>query len=237
MRHRRSKTPGQTFWDREYRQGDHLALSENASEDLIKFARYLERERGHAYLNPLASVIDLGCGNGRNLIYFAKTFGMKGIGYDISNSAVLQAKQVSHDLPLSYEVRSIALPIRLPNASQTLALDMMTSHFLTKERRYGLYQEIYRVLKPQGWLFLKTLLLDEDIHAMRLLREYPGKEAGTYIHPKIGVAEYVGTEKEIVGTLRNYFTIHKVLKSHRHRDKHGNANKRRSISIYAQKNP
>lgn len=232
MQRRRGKARGQAFWDREYQSADHLALSTNPSEDLEKFTRYLEREYGRAYLNPLASVLDLGCGNGRNLVYLAREFGMRGIGYDISGTAIAQAKQLSRDLPLSYEVRSIAPPIPLPDRTQTLVLDMMTSHFLNAAARAELYKEIYRVLKPGGWLFLKTFLRDEDTHAARLLREYPAQEEGSYMHPEIGVAEHVFTEVEIEDALGEYFTMHKILKSHRHREGGG---KRRSISLYAQK--
>ena len=81
---------------------------------------------------------------------------------------------------------------------------------------------------------LKTFLREEDKNAEELLREYPAGEPGSYIHPKIGVPEHVFWENEIITELDPYFTVHKVLKSHRHLS-HGRAFKRRSISIYAQK--
>lgn len=235
MKRGQNKPGGKTFWNKEYKQKDHLKLSENPSEDLVKFTRHLEREYGRAYLNPLASVIDLGCGNGRNLVYLSKEFGMRGIGYDISSEATLQAQKLSTDLPLTYEVRSIAGALSVPDASQTLALDMMTSHFLNHAEREMLYTEILRILKPGGWLFLKTFLLDEDIHAERLLREHPGTEVGSYVHPEIKVEEHVFTEDEIAEDIGKYFFVHKILKSHRHKDEHGRPGKRRSISLYAQK--
>ena len=235
MRRGQNKKVGGAFWNKEYKQKDHLRLSENPSEDLMKFTRHLEREYGRAYLNPLASALDLGCGNGRNLVYLSKTFGMRGIGYDISSEAIAQAQKLSAGLPLTYEIRSIAGEISLPDGSQTLVLDMMTSHFLNNAERENLYTEILRVLKPGGWLFLKTFLRDEDTHAERLLREHPGGEAGSYIHPEIKVEEHVFTEDEITEELGRHFFVHKVLKSHRHKDEHGRPGKRRSISLYAQK--
>ncbi len=228
------KKTSQNFWDNEYKDGDNLALSTNPSEDLVKFTRWLEREHGRLFLNPIASVADLGCGNGRNLIYLSTTYGMRGFGCDISKEAISQAKKRSKDLPLQYEARSIAEALPLEDASQTLVLDMMTSHFLTSDQRVAFKHEIARVLKPGGWLFFKTFLLDEDKHAKRLLSEHPAAEAGSYIHPKIGVAEHVFTEEEIVELLSDRFIIHKVLKSHGHLRTRGAA-KRRSISVYAQK--
>jgi SAM-dependent methyltransferase len=242
MNNRRGNNTGKGFWEKEYkkggsksRSGGHLALSNNPSEDLIKFTRWLQRNVDHGQMSTHSSVLDLGCGNGRNLIYLANTYNVHGTGYDISNEAITQAKQLSKDLPLKYEARSIAGPLLLEDQSQDLVLDMMTSHFLNHEDRKILGSEIARVLKPGGWLYFKTFLRDEDIHAERLLRERPAKEKGSYIHPKIGVAEHVFTEDEIEDMLKDNFIVHKMLRSHRHRDERGHAAKRRSISIYAER--
>ncbi len=224
---------GEHFWNKEYKGRTHLALSDEASEDFVKFTRWNEREYGREFLNRAASALDMGCGNGRNLVYLARNFGIRGVGYDISSEAIGQAKRLSAGLPIEYKTRSIAEPLPLPDESQTIVLDMMTSHFLREDERKNLLAEIARVLRPNGWLFLKTFLRDEDIHAKRLLREHPAEEVGSYIHPESGLAEHVFTEEELAETLAPYFTIHKITKSHRHTDRGGG--KRRSISVYAQK--
>lgn len=236
MRFRKQKRHSSPFWEREYKEGKHLALSENASEDLQKFTRWLSREHDDESPCPAPniSVADLGTGNGRNLIYLAKTFGMKGTGFDISREAIAQAKTAGKDLPLEFFVHSIAEPIPLQGESQEIVLDMMASHFLNSEERATLLKEIARILKPGGFLFFKTFLLDEDLHAARLLREHPAGEPGSYIHPEIGKPEHVSTENEIIETFSPYFTIRKITKSHRHQIR-GHAAKRRSISVYAEK--
>ena len=235
------QSTGKSFWDDEYgqngRAASHLAISIQPSEDLEKFTRWMEREHGREYLNPICSVLDVGCGNGRNLIYLAKEYGMRGVGYDISDQAISLAKrqrdQGGQKLPLVLIARSVSEPLPLPDSSQTLVLDMMVSHFLNKEQRAKLLAEIARVLKPGGWFFLKTFLRDGDTHVERLIKEYPAPEDGSYIHPEIGVAEHVFSEEEIIDDLAPYFSIHKVTKSHRHKANTGA--KRRSMSIYAQK--
>ena len=99
---KRKGSRGATFWDKEYKDSDHLALSTNPSEDLMKFCRFLERDEDFQILNPGDSVLDLGCGNGRNLIYLSNNFGMRGIGYDISTEAIIQAKKLSLNLPIQF---------------------------------------------------------------------------------------------------------------------------------------
>lgn len=223
------------FWNREYRSGEHLALSDEPSEDLEKFCRWLERNHGRAYLNVTARVLDLGCGNGRNLVFLAKTYGMRGVGYDISSEAIAQAKRASLDLPVEYAVRAIQGVIDLPDASVDIVLDMMTSHFLDRAEREHLRGEVLRVLKPGGWFFFKTFLADQDLHAKRLLKEHPSGEAGTYIHPKLGVREHVVTEDELYEFFGDAFEVFKVERSHKHMSR-GKAFKRRTVAAYLRKN-
>lgn len=230
---------GVKFWDKEYRGNKdypHLALSTSPSDDLMKFLKWIERESGRKYLNIYTSVLDLGCGNGRNLVYMGDSYGVRGIGYDISKEAVMQAQQKAKalDLPLQFDARTIADLIPLPDASQTFVLDMMTSHFLNTAQREQLRKEIYRVLKPGGWLFYKTFLLEEDLNAQRMIRDYPSGEENSYIHPEIGLQEHVSTQEEIEETLSPLFKIYKITTSHRHQ-LNGRAHKRRSICVYAQK--
>lgn len=229
------KRHGASFWDHEYTEGGHLKLSDEAAEDLKKFCRWLQRQHGNTYLNPTASVIDFGCGNGRNLIYLAETFGMHGHGYDVSAAAIKLAKAASEQYNLTYTVRSIAGEFAdIPDASQDLVLDMMTSHFLSGSERELLKTEMFRVLKPGGYLFMKTHLGDGDLHTKRLLAEAPAKEAQTYIHPVMGVPEYVYFEADLQAFLEPPFTIEKVYRSHKHISR-GRARKRRTITVYARK--
>jgi SAM-dependent methyltransferase len=222
-------------WDREYKTAEHLALSANPAEDLTKFTRWLERNFGHSVLNPLATVLDLGCGNGRNLIHLAKTFECRGTGYDKSGEAIKQAKQAGHGLPLTWEVRSIEkFPLPLPDQSQTMVLDMMTSHLLRQADREKLRTEILRLLKPDGWLFFKSFLAEGDLNVNRLLRDYPADEPGAYIHPKFGAYEYVWTMDGLHKFFEPHFYIHKIDKSHKHMI-HGHAGKRRTVTLYLQK--
>ncbi len=234
VRKKKRKVHGATFWDKEYTNPEHLKLSTNESEDLAKFTRWvIRRERGDI-LAQGASALDAGCGNGRNLIFLANEFNMKGVGFDISTAAIAQAKAASKGLSIQYEVRNAGEPLPTEDETQSLVLDMMTSHFLDAKGREQLRDEIYRTLKPGGYLFMKTFLKDKDLHTARLIKERPGKEEGSYIHPVMGVAEYVYSEEELVKFLSEKFIVRKIYRSHKHAFK-GRARKRRTISIYAEK--
>lgn len=222
------------FWDKEYKTSEHLALSDEPSEDLEKFIRFLERLEGRKSLNVTASALDLGCGNGRNLILLSE-YGMRGVGYDISDEAIKIAKRNSEGKPLVWEARSIAGDFdKIKDSSQMIVLDMMSSHFLKKAEREKLKQEVLRVLRPGGWYLFKTFLSDEDLHTARLLKESPADEEGAYIHPRIGVYEYVYSQHGIYDFFEPDFVIHKIDKSYKH-IKDGKAFKRRTITVYMQK--
>jgi len=239
VKNNKSKRHGVAFWDQEYTNPEHLSMSVEVSGDLEKFTRWLERQTKRAILNPTSSVIDFGCGNGRNLLYLAGSYGMHGYGCDSSSAAIREAKMLAEKegVHLNYETRSMAGTYEgIPDETYTLALDMMSSHFLKKEQRELLRDEIHRVLKPGGYLFMKTFLRDEDIHTARLIKEKPGDEDGSYIHPVIGVQEHAYSEEDLVEFLGEKFIIHKTYPSHKHKSK-GKARKRRTISVYAQKDP
>lgn len=222
------------FWDKEYKTGEHLQLSDEPAEDLEKFCRFLERNYGKKFLNVTTKALDLGSGNGRNLIYLAQTYGMRGVGYDISNEGVKQAEKASVGLPITYVVRSIEGVLDIKDASVDIVLDMMTSHFLKEKERQMLLNEVLRVLKPGGWLFYKSFLADQDMHVRRLLKEHPADEPDAYIHPELGVYEHVWTEESIHEFFDPHFDIHKIERSHKHiRD--GKAWKRRTVALYLEK--
>lgn len=233
--HKRSRH-GTAFWDQEYTKAEHLALSTDASEDLEKFTRWLERQTKRTLLNPLSSTVDFGCGNGRNMLYLAQKFGMRGIGYDSSDAAIKEAQRLGEGLPLFYQTRSIVGTFDIADHTQTLALDMMSSHFLKEPERVLLRDEIHRVLKPGGYLFMKTFLRDGDLHTKRLIAEQPGEEEHSYIHPVIGVQEYVYSEEDLYAFLSEKFIVKKMYPSHKHVSR-GKALKRRTIAVYAEKDP
>lgn len=235
IRKQKKKRHGTNFWDREYQKSDHLKLSEAPSEDFLKFLRFAERHYPELLQSP-QHVLDLGCGNGRQLAHLQRQYNLSVSGYDTSAQAIALARTLCPN-PDTYtlRVRSIAEPLLLEDNSCAVVLDMMTSHFLNASARARLREEIIRVLQPNGFLLIKTFLKDDDLHTERLLQEYPAKEPDTYVHPVLGVPEYVYSEEALLSYLGDDFTIERIYRSHKHRFR-GQARKRRTITIYARKN-
>jgi ubiquinone/menaquinone biosynthesis C-methylase UbiE len=230
-----TKESSKKFWNKEYAVPKHITLSDEPSEDLITFARWAERNSEWPPFPQGGTIVDIGCGNGRNLIAICQSGKMKGYGVDISDVAIEQAKKASKELQIEWKVGDLSEAIPLPDQSVDVVLDMMASHHLDQAGRDALLKEIIRVIKPFGWLFFKTHVMDGDLHAKRLLTEYPAKEENTYLHPRMGTPEYIWTEEKIHEVFSPYFKIFKANKSYRHVTKEGKAHKRRTISVYMER--
>ncbi len=228
------------FWNKEYSQdgGNNFSLSTEASEDLQKFTRWLERQyKGQQYFTNKSFVVDAGCGNGRNLLWMNENFGVSGLGYDISEEAIKNAnKMVKNEISLKFIRQNLNQKIPVEDSKADLIIDAIASHVLTKNERLEFKQEVLRVLSTGSYYFLKSLLLDEDRHAIRMVKEY-GAGAGeenSYIHPTMGIFEHVPTEEELINFYQDDFDIEKLERSHAHQVG-GKANKRRYIILYLRK--
>jgi ubiquinone/menaquinone biosynthesis C-methylase UbiE len=231
----------QQFWNKEYSNATHLTMSVEPAEDLLSFVRWAVRNSEWHPFPEGGFVLDIGCGNGRNIGNVCEEYKMGGLGIDISETALIQARDKfikELALPnLEFRKGEIGQPLELEDGSVDVALDMMTMHFLNEKSRPGYVAEMARVIKPFGWMFLKTFVLEGDQHAKRMIKENrpQDNEHNSYIHPKLKVLEHVFTQTEIEELFSPYFVIHKMIKSYKHITKDGKPHKRRTISVYLER--
>lgn len=226
------------FWNQEYKDPGMFGLSDEASADLQKCVRWMQKEYGKDVLRSETVVLDAGCGNGRNLLWLNDTFRVKGLGFDISEEAITQAQKKATEQQwgskIAFQVKSIGELIALPDESVDFVLDMMSSHFLKEVERARFITEVARVLKPQGLLFFKSFYAMGDKHAQELVRDHNGGEENSYIHPKMKVYEYVWTDDALTKSFDSEFILMHKEASHKHTIR-GKPNKRRSIVCYFEK--
>lgn len=226
------------FWNQEYKDPTMFLLSEEVSTDLVKFCRWMLKEYGKDALRSEISVLDAGCGNGRNLLWMNREFGINGFGYDISDEgikqALAQAAKQKYGGKLVFKVHSVGDTIPLADESVDVVLDMMASHFLKNKEREQFIKEVARVLKPQGVLFFKSFYMERDGHTKALLAANPSDEKNAYIHPKLGVYEYVWEDATLEESFGKDFICMKKEASHKHHIK-GKPARRRSVVCYFEK--
>ncbi len=185
----------QSAWEREYQDPKFLSLGDEPNADVRVFMRWLRRDQKIDVTDW--SVLDLGCGTGKNLNFTVKHFCKSGVGYDFSKTAVGIARKQGTGLAVSYDIRSIGEKLPLEKHGGDLVLDVTSSNSLSEKERNTYLSESHRVLKPGGYFFVRALCLDGDKNAVELIRSHPGKEPCTYKLPGVGVTERVFTESDI----------------------------------------
>jgi tellurite methyltransferase len=108
---------------------------------------------------PGMSLLDAGCGGGRNLVYFLRN-GYQVFGVDENAEAVSQvrrlASQLAPDLPASsFQVSDLA-EIPFPDESFGAVVCSAVLHFARDEAHFErMLDEMWRVLKPDGLFFAR----------------------------------------------------------------------------------
>jgi tellurite methyltransferase len=141
------------------------------------------------------SVLDLGCGNGRHAVYFARE-GFRAAGIDVSEHAIAWASDWAQreNLRIDFRVGDIA---NLPYADQSF--DVVVSHGVLDHVPVEIAQrainEVRRILRPKG-LFYCDLRCADDF-------EYG---VGTEVAPNTFVVSH-GFEK---GLVQHFFTLEEI---------------------------
>lgn len=135
------------------------------NEDIIRFcARLIQKQLTHDKYDvkrPVERVLDLGCGNGRHAIYFARQ-GFNAAGIDVSEHAVEWARAWAkrEGLDVDFRIGNIE---NLPFENETF--DVVVSHgvldHVHMETARRAAEEVRRVLRPKG-LFYCDLRSTED---------------------------------------------------------------------------
>lgn len=203
-------------WDREYKNPKFVTGKEGPQADTLRFLKFLKKEEKHNVEDR--KILDLGCGTGRNSNYLAER-GNRVIGIEISKTALTLAIKRSQSLQtgfgeieIKYILGDIGKPYNIPDNSMDIILDVTSSNSLDEKGR-GIYlKEIHRVLKKNGYIFVRALCKDGNKNVKNLLKQSPGKEYDTYIIQDIGLTERVFSKEDFVKMYGEYFKILKLEK-------------------------
>lgn len=128
--------PQKDVWEKEYVNPKLVTRDWEPQKQTKKFFKWLRKEQG-LDLGSI-SVLDLGCGTGRNAIYLAE-YGARCIGYDISPSAIKMGQRKAQELGVSVtlEARNIGEVYPLEDESIDVVMDIIASNSLTDKEREG----------------------------------------------------------------------------------------------------
>ena len=198
--------PQKAVWEKEYHNPQLVTKDSKPQKDILRFIRFLKKQENVLCQN--LHVLDLGCGTGRNANYFA-SLGNTVTAYDIASNAVALGRKRARDLGVmtTYEVKNIGEPYNLENECIDIILDITSSNSLNESEREVCLSEMDRVLKPGGYVFVKTLCKDGDKHAKNLIKLSPGKEYDTYVNKEMGLTERVFSKADFEHLYGQYFSM------------------------------
>jgi ubiquinone/menaquinone biosynthesis C-methylase UbiE len=220
-------------WDREYRKSKLLTKDNKPQSDVVRFVKFLKKEK---FEIEGLNVLDLGSGAGRNSFYFAE-LGANATGIEISKTAIEISEQNAKEVGLSikYIKQSIGDNFPVEDNSVDILLDVTSSNSLTESERGVYLKESHRVLKNNGYFFVKALCLEGDDNAKFLIKNHAGKEKDTYIMPDLGVTERVWNKQDFIDTYQKYFNVLHIEKKTSYSRMNGRVYKRNFWISYLKK--
>ena len=125
---------------------------------------------------PPGKAVDLGCGNGRNAVFLAKSgFSVEGVDY--SRTAIEWAAQSANEANAEVHFHNASVfDVSIPPASCDLAYDSGCFHHMPPHRRSNYIALVAAALKPGGWLGMTCFrpeggsgLSDDEVYERRTL--------------------------------------------------------------------
>lgn len=194
------------IWDREYRNPKLVTGKEGPQADTLRFFKFLKKDR--KFRVESKNILDLGCGTGRNSNYLAE-MGNNVIGIEISKTALNLAKKRADNLGVTvdYRLGDIGEKYEIEKESIDIILDVTSSNSLNEKGRETYLNEMNRILKNDGYIFVRALCKDGNKNVKNLLKISPGKEYDTYVMKDIGLTERVFSREDFIKTYSKYFKI------------------------------
>ncbi|HDI42579.1 MAG TPA: class I SAM-dependent methyltransferase [Candidatus Bathyarchaeota archaeon] len=145
-------------WSEEYRKTGKI-WGERPGELAIIALNFLKK---HNMDRKGLTLLDVGCGYGRDSIFFAKNMNCQVLGIDISREAIEMAKKsYSHENLMFLQCDFAKLRSR--EGFDVIFVSNLY-HLLRREMRLALRRMVMELLKPNGFLFLNALSVRDPQH-------------------------------------------------------------------------
>ncbi len=151
------------YWDNEYADKRRL-WGEAPSELAVAVVDHLKRSGTDKV--PL-SILDIGCGYGRDAFHYIEHLKCEVHGIDNSSSAIEMATKMAAEIKRSNVEFRVQDFRKLKEEKYDIVTASNLYQLLQKQDRAELVNAVTRTLKPGGLLFLSTLSVNDPEHAGR----------------------------------------------------------------------
>lgn len=141
------------FYDR---NAEHFSKTRNIAWPITQ--RFLEK------FSPFSRIVDIGCGNGRNMLY-RDDLNIEGIDASKELCKIAQSRGLS-------VVHGCMTKLPFKSKSYDGALMVASLHHLYyKNDRHQAIQEAWRVLRPGGLLYIHVWAMEQPLNSRRVFRK------------------------------------------------------------------
>jgi len=141
------------FWNNEYKNNERI-WGERPSELAIVAVRYLQECKPN---NEILSILEIGCGYGRDVLYFSKHLRCTALGIDNSEKAIDMARNTCHEISNENMKFGCCDFAELGEDRYDVIFIANLYHLLRPAERDRLINKIKKALRPGGLLFLNAL--------------------------------------------------------------------------------
>ena len=146
-------------FDRDVDYWNHFYDQKPKIEEPSLFAREVAR-----IMKPSKNVLELGCGNGRDSLYFA-TQGMNVTAIDASNYAVEMLQEQHRDEGnICFICDDFVCSSTIFVGQYDYCYSRFTLHAINEQQESEVIQNVYNVLKEGGKFFIETRSIHDDIY-------------------------------------------------------------------------
>ncbi len=150
------------FWDEQYKEKKYLWGKEPS--ELAKVASQYLREN---MIGQEFSVLDIGCGYGRDAIFLSKEHDCTVLGIDVSGEAIgIASKAVPESLRIQLDFRQYDFK-EFFGDRYDIVFSSSLYQLLREDDRREFVRTVLRVTRPNGILFLSTLSVNDPEHGKK----------------------------------------------------------------------
>lgn len=182
------------LWNNSHQNGELDHYSTNPTD----FAREVGK-----VIKPHSKILELGCGVGNDSIYFA-TSGHQIIATDFSDIAIEKnKKRFGSNSNLAFQILDMNQTFSFGDKEFDVVYARLSLHYFTDDRTGKIIGEIYRVLKPNGYLCFICKSVNDSAYGK-------GREIEKDMFEIEGHARHFFSEEYALSLLEKKFKIEKM---------------------------
>jgi len=181
------------YWDNLYSKNDYFGTGQTI---LANFAKDIIEK------NSIKNMLELGCGQGRDSVFFAK-LGCNIVAVDISENAIKFVEKIKYDenlKNLQLITHDIQKPLNFQNSKFDMVYSNLSLQFFDLSQLSKIFSNIADIMLPDSFFLFSTKKAGDKYY------NFGNKISDSAFESK-GVTRFFFTKSELESLLENFFTI------------------------------